>query len=80
MHDGRQTMPVVFTYMGMYNGLYRLGSLGDMLVGGFLADRYGIGITAITFLAIPFAYRLLPATNQQHAPMENKLMDILCLD
>lgn len=54
-------------YMGMYNGLYRLGSLIGMLAGGFLADKYGIGATAILFgvmtcLAIPFTFQLLPSS------------------
>ncbi len=53
-------------FMGMYNGLYRLGSLGGMLLGGFIADRCGIGPTALLFgavtvFAIPFAYVLIPA-------------------
>jgi MFS family permease len=59
-------------YMGMYNGLYRLGSLAGMLTGGFLADQYGISNTAIlfgslTFLAIPFTFQLLPSS-KRHAP------------
>ena len=71
-------------YMGLYNGLYRLGSLGGMLVGGFFADRYGIGTTAllfgvITFLAIPFAYRLLPPTSRHHGQEEKQRMDIQAL-
>lgn len=50
-------------YMGMYNGLYRLGSLVGMLAGGFLAEQCGIGVTAILFgtltcVAIPFTFRL----------------------
>ncbi|HWR44239.1 MFS transporter [Sporomusa sp.] len=70
-------------YMGLYNGLYRLGSLGGMLLGGVLADRYGIGFTAlffgaITFLAIPFAFYLLPNSNK-HSNTENKAMDIQAL-
>ncbi len=64
-------------YMGMYNGLYRLGSLIGMLTGGFLADRYGIGVTAILFgvmtcLAIPFAFQLLPSSCS-HTQDTNKL-------
>jgi len=44
--------------MGTYNGLYRLGSLAGMLVGGFLADSCGLQTTAlifggITLLSIP---------------------------
>ncbi|WP_232698839.1 MFS transporter [Brevibacillus daliensis] len=34
---------------GTYNGLYRLGSLFGMLLGGFLADWYGLATTAIIF-------------------------------
>ncbi|MEL7565771.1 MAG: MFS transporter [Dehalobacterium sp.] len=67
-------------YMGMYNGLYRLGSLGGMLIGGFLADRFGIGITAlffgtVTFLAIPFTFRLIPVAGPQERE-ENKPIDL----
>jgi MFS family permease len=63
-------------YMGMYNGLYRLGSLGGMLTGGFLADQYGIEATAllfggITLLAIPFAFRLLSGADI-HVRREDK--------
>jgi Arabinose efflux permease len=59
-------------YMGLYNGLYRLGSLGGMLVGGILADRCGIAVTAavfgaVTFFAIPVAYRLLPGSPHREA-------------
>lgn len=57
-------------YMGIYNGLFRLGSLGGMLMGGFAADVFGISISAIffgtlTLLAIPFAYRLIPVSAPQ---------------
>lgn len=60
-------------YMGLYNGLYRLGSLGGMLLGGVLADQYGIGPTAaffgvLTFLAIPFAVRLIPSSQYHGQP------------
>lgn len=63
-------------YMGMYNGLYRLGSLGGMLAGGFLADQYGIEVTAllfggITLLAMPFAFQLLSG-KEIHARTEDK--------
>ena len=59
-------------YMGLYNGLYRLGSLGGMLAGGYLADQFGIGVTAVffgslTLVSIPFAWRLIPASGA-HAP------------
>jgi MFS family permease len=70
-------------YMGMYNGLYRLGSLVGMLTGGFLADRFGIGVTATLFgcatiLAIPFAYRLIPAANA-HVEVEKKPVELSTL-
>ena len=34
---------------GLYNGLFRLGSLGGMLVGGILADVAGIRTTSVLF-------------------------------
>lgn len=51
--------------MGTYNGLYRLGSLVGMLLGGFLADHYGLRITALlfgimTFLSIPLSFLYIP--------------------
>ncbi len=36
-------------FMGLYNGLYRLGSLGGMLAGGLLADLLGFSATALLF-------------------------------
>lgn len=70
-------------YMGIYNGLYRLGSLFGMLAGGFLADRYGLGNTAILFglitcLAIPFAFQVLPRSSP-HAPEAGKLQNVSTL-
>jgi len=70
-------------FMGMYNGLYRLGSLVGMLTGGFLADRYGISLTAtlfgaVTILAIPFTFQLLPRSNR-YTPLANKPFEISTL-
>ncbi|MBP2634735.1 MAG: hypothetical protein H6Q72_642 [Firmicutes bacterium] len=67
-------------YMGLYNGLYRLGSLIGMLTGGFLADQYGIGATAILFgimtsLAIPFTFQLLPRSGR-HTEDANNLQPV----
>ena len=67
-------------YMGMYNGLYRLGSLIGMLLGGFLAERYGIEATSILFgmmtcLALPFTLQLSPASNHT-MPDTNKLQTV----
>jgi MFS family permease len=39
-------------FMGTYNGLYRLGSLVGMLVGGFLASLIGLQNTALIFGAL----------------------------
>lgn len=36
-------------FNGLYNGLYRLGSLVGMLFGGFLADAAGLRATAVVF-------------------------------
>ncbi|WP_110953337.1 MFS transporter [Anaerosinus massiliensis] len=38
--------------MGLYNGLYRLGSLFGMLLGGFLSDIIGVRSTALWFAAL----------------------------
>ena len=35
--------------MGLYNGLYRLGSLVGMLLGGFLAESRGVFFTCLLF-------------------------------
>jgi MFS family permease len=52
-------------YMGTYNGLYRVGSLFGMLLGGFFADLFGmrvislvIGISA--FMSVPILYKYIP--------------------
>lgn len=38
--------------MGLYNGLYRLGSLVGMLAGGFLAESLGVLFTCLLFSAL----------------------------
>ena len=53
--------------MGTYNGLFRLGSLAGMLLGGLLADAYGLQVTAsifalVTLAAIPVAIIYIPRT------------------
>ena len=47
-------------YTGLYNGLYRLGSLAGMLFGGILADLAGIAIT-VTVFGTATAVALFPA-------------------
>ncbi|WP_429841380.1 MFS transporter [Brevibacillus sp. FIR094] len=44
--------------MGLYNGLYRLGSLGGMLVGALLASWYGLSVASIA-LAVPSLFALI---------------------
>ena len=56
--------------MGVFNGLYRLGSLAGMLAGGFIADLFGLTATAlffgaVTFSAIPAAFLSVPAAKNQ---------------
>ncbi|MCL1939443.1 MAG: MFS transporter [Desulfovibrionaceae bacterium] len=36
-------------YTGLFNGLYRLGSLVGMFLGGVLADIWGMQVTAVVF-------------------------------
>jgi MFS family permease len=49
-------------YLGIYNGLFRLGSLFGMLLGGLLADAFGFeavtaGFAVVALLAFPFVFR-----------------------
>lgn len=65
--------------MGLYNGLYRLGSLVGMLAGGLLADFYGLSFTAIffsfvTLSCLPVVFIVIKPTAQgmvaEHASNE----------
>ncbi|MEH7439572.1 MFS transporter [Neobacillus drentensis] len=56
-------------FMGTYNGLYRLGSLFGMLLGGLFADLFGMRIISLfigifAFLSIPFLFKYIPLTIQ----------------
>lgn len=63
--------------MGVFNGLYRLGSLAGMLAGGFIADLFGLATTAlffgaVTLSAIPAAFLYIPdAKNRTEDSQEN---------
>ncbi|MBM7661330.1 MFS family permease [Bacillus mesophilus] len=51
--------------IGTYNGLYRLGSLVGMILGGFLAEAFGLKVISmvlglIVFATIPFTLKYLP--------------------
>lgn len=55
-------------FIGTYNGLFRLGSLVGMLVGGLLADTWGLRTAALVFAAvtacsIPFIFLYVPKKN-----------------
>ncbi|MBM7868276.1 MFS transporter [Heliobacterium gestii] len=61
--------------MGMFNGLYRLGSFVGMLAGGFIADYYGLYMTAllfgaITLLSIPSALLWVPTSTDKRTSGE----------
>ncbi|MDQ7984869.1 MFS transporter [Pseudomonas sp. G34] len=68
--------------MGLYNGLYRLGSLAGMLLGGLLVPLYGLpalalSFTAMALLGLPLLLRYfhLPAGYgaQQIAPAKSTI-------
>ena len=49
----RVSSPSTLGYLtGINNGLYRLGSLAGMLLGGLLADSFGLQTTALFFAAV----------------------------
>ncbi len=51
----RVSTPSTLGYLtGMNNGLYRLGSLCGMLLGGILSDTFGLQITALFFACVSF--------------------------
>ncbi|MBL0385603.1 MFS transporter [Tumebacillus sp. ITR2] len=63
--------------MGMYNGLYRLGSLIGMLVGSFAVEKFGMRNVSLLFalltvVAIPLVFRSSSSNtilnNQQRTP------------
>ena len=74
-------------YTGLYNGLYRLGSLVGMFLGGLLADTVGIRTTAIVFsvattLALVLVISCIPGRNaerQEEGPAGNGLLSGLSL-
>lgn len=64
-------------FMGTYNGLYRLGSLFGMLLGGLFADLFGIKVISIilgisAFLSIPVIFKYIPISIQTDDRIVNK--------
>lgn len=57
-------------YMGVYNGIFRLGSLVGMLAGGIIADIFGIKVVSLVFAGITLSalflvyYSIYPSTGQ----------------
>lgn len=56
--------------MGMYNGLYRLGSLIGMLVGGILVSIFGFHFVSISFgllmiIGIPLVFWFIPSAKNE---------------
>lgn len=73
--------------MGIFNGLYRLGSLFGMLAGGFIGDYYGLSAASLLFgimtlIALPAALWGIPASNDKctHSKQENIPRSILWKD
>ena len=69
-------------FMGTYNGLYRLGSLGGMLFGGLFGDLYGIAVPAVLFgtislLALPFARELSTTAFKFENEQKNDFTEII---
>ena len=63
--------------MGVFNGLYRLGSLAGMLAGGFIADLFGLTTTAlffgaVTLSAIPVAFFHVPDAKNRNTDATEK--------
>ena len=68
----RVSTPDTLGYLtGINNGLYRLGSLGGMLLGGILSDTFGLQATALFFAGVsclaPFFMRKIPKSEGQDA-------------
>jgi len=60
-------------FMGTYNGLFRLGSLVGMLLGGLLADMFGLKTVSLVFAAIsacslPCVFLFIPNTRFYEQP------------
>jgi len=66
--------------VGLYNGLWGLGSLFGMLFGGLLAELIGIQIVTTIFSilaasSIPFIIRFIENTKAEHSPEIKKKKD-----
>lgn len=73
----RVSEPHTLGYLtGINNGLYRLGSLAGMLLGGLLADSFGLQSTALFFAGIsclaPLLMLKMPASEEKPGSAASK--------
>ncbi len=71
----RVSSPSTLGYLtGINNGLYRLGSLAGMLLGGILADSFGLQKTAFFFAAVsclaPLVMLKMPKGEEEPHPVQ----------
>jgi MFS family permease len=69
-------------YTGLFNGLFRLGSLTGMFLGGLLADYFGLQLTVIVFciltsFSIIPALLFIPKTKYHEDEKQTKLSSLL---
>ncbi|MBR3880241.1 MAG: MFS transporter [Mailhella sp.] len=58
--------------VGLYSGIYRLGSLAGMLGGGLIADLFGLKVTALVCAAIAMPAVIMSLTMLKHTPPEKR--------
>ncbi|MBS4218596.1 MFS transporter [Bacillus sp. FJAT-49711] len=68
--------------IGLYNGLWGLGTLFGMLIGGLLSDLIGImyittGFAALTVLTIPMAIKFIPSRSNAEYSEEKQAGSIM---
>ncbi|KIL37460.1 hypothetical protein SD71_02120 [Cohnella kolymensis] len=69
-------------HMGLYNGLFRIGSLVGMLAGALLTELISLTAAAAVFsllavLSMPFAIRYVPATDMEVVPKGQSVLNPL---
>jgi len=58
--------------VGLYSGIYRLGSLAGMLGGGLIADLFGLKVTAMVCAAIAVPAVIMSLALLKHTPPEKR--------
>ncbi|WP_233523071.1 MFS transporter [Peribacillus saganii] len=64
------------SFMGTYNGLYRLGSLFGMFLGGLFADLFGVALISTViglsaFFSLPILYKYVPKSLDKEVTTKN---------